>query len=298
MIEENVRQATWPLISTLDSRLHADVAEAVKRGVATLSRSKVLKTLGVERHDLELANSQLENVGHWLYRVTPYADSLMSISRSKHKSRIIAVLPALLEQGWGLLDWAPRKKYGVHIERYKNIIFLTQWRNAVTKLALCKAHICLVSPSYTPPETTSVVTQWTFEDLHAALQKGISTFYVCTALKNSAVGRTLLQLASSTDVVSLKPIGSEHAYTGSNTEWRKVLDEDHSGGWQEKLPDPVSEFVAGITIGSNEREGVQDVLCEPARKRQRNSKTDEENGEEPSERPAVAAEAPGVRCEG
>ena len=284
-VEDNLRKATWPLVSTLQMRLLPNVFPEILKALQATTREAILKSVKAHTHDLFLSNLPLKATGHWLYRATPYAATLLSLQRSAFKDKLIPLIPTVVARGWAILDTVPkRKKIGDHLTIYESILYSREWHNVVALTRSLEIELVLVSPTYPGDRIDS----WTIEQLAAAVEKGTTSFCGCTVPHPGQALNFLLD-AASCNAVTVANVDERHFYAGDCPATRKHLDDEASGAWKRDIPTDVKTLMELIRTGRHERQGVQAALRGPAPRRKRCRKEGEAHGKKPSKRAAVSA---------
>lgn len=287
VVEDNLRKATWPLVSTLEMRLQPGVYPEILKSLKTITRHAILKSVNACEHDLFLSNIPLQSAGHWLHRATPYAATLLSIQRSNLHEDLLKLLPSVVAQGWADMNLIPkRKKIGDQLKFHESILYSQEWQNIVSLVKPLCIKLVLVSPTYGGERVDS----WTFKQLSEQIQAQVTTFCACTVGAPGQALNFLLDAATCQASVIVEPIDERHFYTGSCPDIRKHLDDEANGGWKRNIPKNVETLFEFIRSGKHERQGVQASLRRPVTGRKRRRKEGETHGKKPTKRTTLTVE--------
>ena len=288
-IEDNLRKSAWPLVTSLNTRLDAVVAKTLLATIKKITRTSIMKFMNAETHDLFLCNVSLKNSGHWLYRATPFAASVLSLQRSKNYEELRKLIPQCVTRGWAQLPApAKRKSYGPHLVCYKTILFLDEWHKLFVAISGKPLVLSLVAPTYAEDR----IDTWSLAQLSDAIKDGDYSFCAATTGTIGPALNFILDVASAKNSgVTVADIDDRHYYTGTCSKTRQHLDDEAAGGWRRELPEDIKALLEFIRAGGNDRQGIQAALRTSNKGRKRRSKKGPAHGEKPAKRAAVSTQA-------
>lgn len=288
-VEDNIRKATWPVVSSLAHRLDPQTHTAVLAAITTLSRQSLLGLLGRTHHDLQLAkNPKIERIGHWLYKITPHAEAIEGIRRSKFSDVLVGCVDDLSIRGWAV---APKSRFkrglGSTIHRVGDVLLISQFLEAARMLCCASVKVHLTAPGQ-QHNSTGPLEKFSLKDLVAALSKGQTVLHGCRVPPSSAA-LELVAVFGKLGYVERAPLGPEHAYLGWNSSVREFLAGEEEKMWVgPAVPAELADFVHRLRNGEYDKGGVCGVLRKASGKGEKDSKETAPHGEKPPKRTAIA----------
>ena len=290
-IEDNIRKASWPLISSLGNRLDPKTHDAVVQSVKTLTRTAIFELLGRTHHDLQLAKiPKIERIGHWLYKVTPHAEAVCGFRRSKYSSELLPLVDDIARHGWAK---APKMRlktsYGATVKVVKSIIALNPFLDCAKLLNCVIITLHLTAPQQTH-DSVGPLERFSLGELAEALSSGATQFHGCRAPPSSAALELVATFGVLGNNVVCANLGPEHAYLGSDKTVRQHLANEEKDKWAGlRVAAELAEFVQCLRAGSNGQSCVPNVLPNAGRKRKKSGQEAAADGEKSPKRATLTA---------
>ena len=292
VLEDGIRKAAWPLVSSLPHRLSPALAAAVLLALATVTRERLMALLGREKHDIELVQCDgILRTGHWLDRATPFAATIRAMCRSKDQSWFKGAVAALAATGWVAAPPARCKgQYGAHVVIVAGLMMLLSFVAAAEQAVAHNIVLHLTAPGRQPNNTAiGPLNTLSLADLAKHLALGRFSYYGCTAGPPSAALGLLCALGKLELSVTQAAIGPEHTYTGSDATVRQRLALDTSGGFAGPPVDAaLGRYLHGLRACQHDKGGVPGCLLRDVDGRPAKRKGRAPEGKEPAKRAAVA----------